>query len=50
MPIMIRSKGKGKKIAYDILGIPANLIKHKMNSKERRKDKKLTAQETSRSR
>jgi len=45
MPAMIRPEGKAKKIAYSILGIPANM-KDKKNPKQTREDKELVFQET----
>ena len=44
MPIMPRIKGKARKIAEDILGIPANMRNNK-KSKSKLK-RKLYAQET----
>ena len=38
MPTMIRPKGKGMKIAYDILGQPDNM----KNNRRRRKKKETT--------
>lgn len=46
MPGMPRIPGKGKKIAYAILGVPANM--KKSNKKEKRVDKQLIFQETQR--
>lgn len=45
MPAMVRPEGKAKKIAYSILGVPANM-RDKKNSKQTREDKELVFQET----
>lgn len=45
MPAMVRPEGKAKKIAYGILGIPANM-QDKKNPKKIREDKELIFQET----
>ena len=45
MPAMIRPAGKAKKIAYAILGVPANM-QDKKNPKKTREDKELVFQET----
>ncbi len=45
MPAMIRPEGKAKKIAYAILGVPANM-RDKKNPKQIREDKELVFQET----
>lgn len=47
MPAMPRIPGKPTKIAFKILGIPAN-IAYKPNSKEKAVDKRLTFEETTR--
>lgn len=47
MPIMIRPDGKAKKIAFAILGKPANL-QDKRSSEQKLLDKKLLYQDTSR--
>lgn len=44
MPAMPRPAGKGKKIAYAILGKPANMISEKGRKSEI--DRRLTAQDT----
>ena len=46
MPLMPRAKGKGKKVAYAILGTPANLIKRKKSEHERQVRERLTFEET----
>jgi hypothetical protein len=45
MPVMIRPEGKPKKIAYAILGTPANMAVKK-TAKEKQVDKALLFQET----
>jgi hypothetical protein len=45
MPTMIRIPGKAKKIAYKILGIPAN-IASKRDSIEKRINKRLIFEES----
>lgn len=47
MAIMPRPKGKARKIAYDILGVPAN-IAAKPTKKQRILDRHLLYEETSR--
>jgi len=49
MPAMPRANGKGKKIVYSILGIPPNMIDRRTSS-QKRIDRRLTADETTRSR
>lgn len=49
MPSMIRMPGKGKKIAWKILGVPAN-ISYKPTERERKINHLLKFQETSRMR
>lgn len=47
MPMMIRPAGKAKKIAYKILGVPANM--NQKTSKVRKKiDSMIIQQDTSR--
>jgi len=48
MPIMVRKKGKGTNIAFDVLGVPANLKKRRRSKRKAWIDKKLTSEETSR--
>jgi len=45
MPTMIRPKGKGKKVAYSILGEPINMQKSRKKSSI---DDKLAFEDTSR--
>lgn len=47
MPAMPRPKGKAKKIAYHLLGKPAN-IAFKRNKKQRRINQRLLYEETER--
>jgi hypothetical protein len=47
MPTMIRIPGKPKKIAYKILGVPAN-IEHKRSSTDKKINKRLIFEETTR--
>lgn len=47
MPSMPRPRGKAKKIAFNILGIPQN-IKYRPNKKQRKIDQVLVFQETQR--
>jgi hypothetical protein len=44
MPGMPRIKGMGKKVAYKILGVPANMKKDK--KKQEKIDKRLVFEET----
>jgi hypothetical protein len=46
MPAMVRAAGKAKKIAYGILGVPANL--QKKSKKKKKTDQVLLFQETAR--
>lgn len=39
MPAMPRIKGKAQKIAYNILGIPANMRKYKTKDSNKTKDR-----------
>lgn len=45
MPTMIRIPGKPKKIAYKILGVPAN-IEYKRDSVEKKINKRLIFEES----
>lgn len=47
MPAMIRIKGKAERIAFKILGVPANLSSYK-NKEQRRINKRLVFEETAR--
>jgi len=38
MPVMIRPKGSGKRIAYAILGIPMNMLFKKTKEQKERDD------------
>lgn len=46
---MVRPKGKAQKIAFKILGVPAN-IAFKPNNKQKATEKRLLFEETKRSR
>jgi hypothetical protein len=48
MPVMPRVKGKATKIAWAILGKPLVFGKPSKTSKQRKEDKVLSVQETSR--
>lgn len=45
---MIRPSGKGKKIAYAILGVPQNMQKVRKTPEQKWVDKRLVFEETSR--
>lgn len=47
MPVMPRLPGKGKKMAYKILGVPKN-ISFKPTKEQRKINKRLLFEETSR--
>lgn len=47
MPTMLRIKGKPQRIAFNILGVPAN-IKDKRSKKEKRINDRLIFEETTR--
>ena len=49
MPAMIRQPGKGKKIAWAILGRPANQL-DKKSAAQRRVDEQIDSQRSTRSR
>jgi len=49
MPAMPRVMGKATKVAYKIMGIPAN-IAHKRTKAEKKVNKQLLYEETSRAR
>lgn len=49
MPAAPRVKDKSTKIAYKVMGVPAN-IKHKRNKKEREINRRLLYEETYRAR
>lgn len=44
MPVMLRIKGKARKIAYEILGVPANM-RNKAKNRSKIKEK-LVSEET----
>lgn len=46
MPGMPRPNKKAQKIAFDILGTPANLQKNNKSQEKRQVDKRLTFEET----
>lgn len=48
MPTMPRPKGKGRKIAYAILGVPQNMLKTKKTEVEQKINERLIFEETSR--
>ncbi len=48
MPCMPRPKGKARKIAYHILGVPANLRKQHKSPKDKKIDDRLVFEETQR--
>lgn len=50
MPVAPRSNDKAKKIAYDILGTPANMEKKKKTKKQKKTKKRLLLEETALSR
>jgi len=50
MPAMPRPEGKGKKIAYKIMGVPANMIEKKKSKDQKKIDQRLVFEETVRSR
>ena len=50
MPAMPRPEGKGKKIAYDVLGVPQNMVQKKRSPKEKKIEQRLVFDETIRSR
>lgn len=47
MPVMLRPPGKAKKIAYKILGVPAN-IQSKRDKEQKRINRRLIFEETTR--
>lgn len=47
MPTMVRPQGKGKKVAFSILGTPPNM-KDSEKKKDTKIDKRLTFEETQR--
>ncbi len=50
MPAMPRPEGKGKKIAYDVLGAPANMVEKRKSKSQKKIDQRLVFEETVRSR
>lgn len=50
MPAMPRIEGKGKKIAYHIMGIPQNMIEKKKSKEQKHLEQRLVFEETVRSR
>ncbi len=46
MPLMPRFKSKGSKVAYAILGTPANLMKHRSNQQSTKVNRRLIVEET----
>lgn len=48
MPVMIRPKGKAKKIAYAILGVPQNMTQPRKSSQDKWVEKRLVFEDTSR--
>jgi hypothetical protein len=49
MPQAPRPKGKAKKIAYDVMGVPANMM-HEKSRKRKKENERLVFEETQRSR
>lgn len=47
MPVMPRQKGKAKKIAYSIMGVPANMV-YKRDKREKFIARRLLFEETAR--
>lgn len=48
MPAMVRPKGENAKIAYKILGVPANLDEKKPSKSQRYVNRRLVREETRR--
>ena len=46
MPLMPRPDKKATKVAYALLGTPANLVKHKMSKHDQEVEMRLQSQET----
>lgn len=46
MPVMPRIKGKPKKIAYKILGVPQNIKNDKPDERQKRINRRLVFEET----
>ncbi len=46
MPLMPRMKSKGQKIAHAIIGVPANLVKHRKTEHEKIVNARLNMEET----
>jgi len=46
MPVMLRTKGKAKRIAYKILGVPANVRSNTEIAKNSKLKKRLYLEET----
>lgn len=45
MPSMVRPKGKGKEIAYSVLGVPENML-FKKSKKQIERDQSLALRQT----
>jgi len=50
MPTMPRFSGKGKKVAYKVMGVPMNLRKPQKAKEQKRINKRLVYEETDRAR
>lgn len=50
MAAMPRPEGKGKKIAYDVLGVPANMVEKRKTKSQKKIDQRLVFEDTVRSR
>jgi len=48
MPVMVRTKSKATQIAYNILGVPANLRKQHKSKEQKWINQRLTFEETTR--
>lgn len=46
MPLMPRFKSKGSKVAQNILGVPANMIKQRKSEHEKQVNQRLNFEET----
>lgn len=46
MPLMPRFKSKGSKVAQNILGVPANMIKQRKTEHEQQVNRRLNQEET----
>lgn len=46
MPVMPRMSRKAQKIAYKVLGVPANMRKHKRVNRSKKVEQRLVFEET----